>query len=564
MGVHTCGAPRRSGVRRFFWLCLVAAACVSAYADIRWAVADADATKAENPPAKADDANQPNANQQPDADKKPASNALGQGFLIRVNLPITDDVDTRVRRSVTQLLSNIQPGGPRPVIVVELWPGQSEFGAGSDFSRALSLAKFLWRDLKDLAPRVKTVAYLPKSVKGHAVLVAMACEEIVMAPDAEIGEAGIDEHVIGPTIRSGYKEIAQGRGTIPAALAPAMLDRDLSVLKVSTDVGTEYIFPNELDELKKQHLVKSADELKPRPLLVDGRRARQDLGLVSYLVDDDRRQALPGAEFVVVSIAVDRERTWKLDFEVPKRHGVRHVLGENGGPGALFHAARNVPPMLAICRDMEELCPDALLVNFTNPEPRMCLAVSRYSKVRVVGLCHQVYYGLRMAAHVLGRAQADLDLKAAGINHFTWISDLRDRRTGQDLLPSSSSACAPCRPTTSRCRASSSTCSGSSRRPATSTRASTWPGPPGPSGEQGYDFEAAAAERQGMWDDLARVNAGTTPVSALPGRSTSASASCRSSAACSRTATITSWPSTSPTAGTSPTCPTGPSSRCRG
>jgi alpha-galactosidase len=227
----------------------------------------------------------------------------------------------------------------------------------------------------------------------------------------------------------------------------------------------------------------------------------------------DRRRALPGAEFVVVSIAVDRERTWTLDFEVPRRHGVRHVLGENGGPGALFHAARNIPPMLAICRDMEELCADALLVNFTNPEPRMCLAVARYSKVRVVGLCHQVYYGVRMAAHVLGRAPGDLDLKAAGINHFTWISDLRDRHTGADLLPEF----------LTRLRAMPPDYEPLSRQlldvfglvPATGDGHAgeyvAWAF--GPVGEQGYDFVAAAAERQGMWDDLARVNAGTLPVS---------------------------------------------------
>ncbi|MBI5477322.1 MAG: alpha-glucosidase/alpha-galactosidase [Deltaproteobacteria bacterium] len=226
----------------------------------------------------------------------------------------------------------------------------------------------------------------------------------------------------------------------------------------------------------------------------------------------DRRRALPGAEFVVVSIAVDRERTWKLDFEVPRRHGVRHVLGENGGPGALFHAARNIPPMLAICRDLEALCPAALLVNFTNPEPRMCLAVSRYSKVRVVGLCHQVFHGVSAAAQVLGCAPADLDLKAAGINHFTWISDLRDRLTGADLYPEFRRRLAAMPPDFEPlCRQLHDVFG---LYPATGDQHAgeyvAWAF--GPVGEQGYDFAAAAAARQGMWDDLARVNAGTLPV----------------------------------------------------
>ena len=231
----------------------------------------------------------------------------------------------------------------------------------------------------------------------------------------------------------------------------------------------------------------------------------------------DRRRALPGAEFVVVSIARDRERTWKLDFEVPQRHGVRHVLGENGGPGALFHAARNIPPVLAICRDLEALCPDALLVNFTNPEPRICLAVSRYSKVRVVGLCHQVFHGRRAAAQVLGRAEADLDLKAAGINHFTWISDLRDRRTGADLYPEFRRRVQAMPPDFEPlCRQLHDLFG---RYPAAGDQhageyvAWAWE----PVGTKGYDFVAAAAERDAMWADMERVNAGTLPPSRFLG-----------------------------------------------
>ncbi len=169
------------------------------------------------------------------------------------------------------------------MLVLELWPGQVEGGAGSDFFRAMSLARFL--SSRDMAG-VKTVAYLPKTVKGHGVLVAMACEEIVMAPDAELGEAGIDEQTIGPTVRSGYKEIADARRTIPAAVALAMLDRDVQALKVTTEVGTEYVLADELDALKQRRVVQATEELKPRPFIFDGRRGREELGLVSYLADD--------------------------------------------------------------------------------------------------------------------------------------------------------------------------------------------------------------------------------------------------------------------------------------
>ncbi len=149
----------------------------------------------------------------------------------------------------------------------------------------------------------------------------------------------------------------------------------------------------------------------------------------------DRRQALPGADFVVVSVAVDRERTWKLDFEIPLRHGVRHVLGENGGPGGLSHSLRNIPLLLDIARDIEALAPRAWVINFTNPMSRLCLALARHTRLRFVGLCHQIHEGYRIVSEVLGVRPDDIRLLAAGLNHFTWILSMTDRRTGDDLYP---------------------------------------------------------------------------------------------------------------------------------
>ena len=229
------GAPRWSKVRQLFWLCVLAFAFSPVWADER----PAPDRKAD--PAKVD------AAKSAVVDKSAEPGQQAQGFLIRVDLPINGDVDTRVRAAVTKILSGLPRSQTRPVIVLELWPGQIEGGQGSDFFRAMSLARFL--SSRDLAG-VKTVAYLPKTVKGHGVLVAMACEEIVMAPDAELGEAGIDEPTIGPTVRSGYKEIADARRTIPPAVALAMLDRDVKALKVTTEVGTEYVLEDELNDLK--------------------------------------------------------------------------------------------------------------------------------------------------------------------------------------------------------------------------------------------------------------------------------------------------------------------------
>jgi len=149
----------------------------------------------------------------------------------------------------------------------------------------------------------------------------------------------------------------------------------------------------------------------------------------------DRRAALPGADFVLISIAVQRNRLWRLDWEIPLKHGVKHVLGENGGPGGLFHAMRNIPIVLDITRDVEALCPEALVINFTNPEGRVCQALNRYSKVKFIGLCHGIDMMRRAVSAALDVPLEEIDALAYGINHFSWVRTLRRRGTGEDLYP---------------------------------------------------------------------------------------------------------------------------------
>ena len=179
----------------------------------------------------------------------------------------------------------------------------------------------------------------------------------------------------------------------------------------------------------------------------------------------DYREALDGAQFVVNAIEVGaRENLWKRDFEIPLKHGVRQPYAENGGPGGFAHAARNIGPILQIARDMEQACPEAWFINFTNPMIRICDAVNRHSKIKAVGLCHQIYAGYVMVGVALAKdlsievppeltglhAAADqyaaqqivrhqivprVDIRAAGLNHFSWILSITDRRTGENLYP---------------------------------------------------------------------------------------------------------------------------------
>ena len=151
---------------------------------------------------------------------------------------------------------------------------------------------------------------------------------------------------------------------------------------------------------------------------------------ITVRVTTERAEALPGADAVVVSVEVDRDRRWQLDFDIPRRHGVDHILGENAGPGGLAHALRTIPLVVGIARDVERLAPDALLVNFTNPEGRICTAFRRHLDQPIVGLCHEVELARRRFSDVLARP---IECRAAGLNHLTALVAARDATTGADV-----------------------------------------------------------------------------------------------------------------------------------
>jgi alpha-galactosidase len=149
----------------------------------------------------------------------------------------------------------------------------------------------------------------------------------------------------------------------------------------------------------------------------------------------DRRAALKNADFVLVSVATKRMELWEQDFRVPLAFGVPHVYGENGGPGAAFHALRNFQIVLPICHDVEEVCPDAWILNFTNPEARILTAMLTLTRVKAIGLCHGFYSFRRLAEAVLSRPLAELDVRTAGINHFYTYYRIAEKLGGRDLVP---------------------------------------------------------------------------------------------------------------------------------
>ncbi len=149
----------------------------------------------------------------------------------------------------------------------------------------------------------------------------------------------------------------------------------------------------------------------------------------------DRTEALPGADYVITSVARKRMELWEQDFRVPLAHGFRHCLGENGGPGALFHALRSFELIIPICRDVERLCPDALLLNFTNPESRVLHAICHLTKAKAIGICHGVFGALHAISQYLGRPVEEFEIVSAGINHFYCVLTVKDRATGKEWLP---------------------------------------------------------------------------------------------------------------------------------
>jgi alpha-galactosidase len=120
---------------------------------------------------------------------------------------------------------------------------------------------------------------------------------------------------------------------------------------------------------------------------------------------------------------------------VPLSHGFRHPLGENGGPGAVFHALRSLRLVMPICRDIERLCPDALLLNFTNPEARVLDAITHLTQVKAAGLCHGVFSAISFISAYAGLPVEQLEVTSAGINHFYYVLQAIDRQSGADILP---------------------------------------------------------------------------------------------------------------------------------
>jgi alpha-galactosidase len=148
----------------------------------------------------------------------------------------------------------------------------------------------------------------------------------------------------------------------------------------------------------------------------------------------DRREALDGADYVLNMINVGGTEPFENEIRIPERYGVKQAIGDTLGPGGIFRGLRTIPTMLDIARDMEELCPDALLMNYTNPMAIICQALFEATDIETIGLCHSVPHTAEAIADYVGVPQDELDYWVAGINHLAWFLDCE--HDGEDVYPS--------------------------------------------------------------------------------------------------------------------------------
>ena len=176
----------------------------------------------------------------------------------------------------------------------------------------------------------------------------------------------------------------------------------------------------------------SAENLRMATELCRKRVRENGLGATIHPTTD-RREAIAGADYVIVVVRVGGLEAFAHDIEIPLKYGVDQCVGDTLGPGGIFYALRTIPVLLDIAADMRELAPNALMLNYANPMAMNSWAVRRAGGVHYLGLCHGVHGGYMQISHALGIPPEEIDFICAGINHQTWYIQVSHQ--GQDMLP---------------------------------------------------------------------------------------------------------------------------------
>lgn len=187
-----------------------------------------------------------------------------------------------------------------------------------------------------------------------------------------------------------------------------------------------------LYDIDNERLTESYELIKALNKNVNEDRA----SVKTYLGSQNRKEALRGANFVVNAIQVGGyDPSTIIDFEIPKKYGLKQTIADTLGIGGIFRALRTIPVMREFAEDMEEVCPDAIFLNYTNPMAMLSGYMQRYTKVKTIGLCHSVQVCVKSLYGALGLEMPEKHMeKIAGINHMAWLLEIKDK-DGNDLYP---------------------------------------------------------------------------------------------------------------------------------
>ena len=154
----------------------------------------------------------------------------------------------------------------------------------------------------------------------------------------------------------------------------------------------------------------------------------------SITAEPNLEKALANADFVVISIEVgDRFALWDQDWKIPQQYGIAQIYGENGGPGGLFHSLRIIPPILEICEKVLQIAPNATVFNYSNLMSRICTTVHRkFPELNFIGICHEIASLERFLPSILKTTMDNIEYRAAGLNHFSVMTEVRYKDSGKD------------------------------------------------------------------------------------------------------------------------------------
>ncbi len=189
-----------------------------------------------------------------------------------------------------------------------------------------------------------------------------------------------------------------------------------------------------MEDMTGTVVIHDSDPVAADDLCRLGRRIMEATGAsFAVEVNPDLLSALTGTDFVVVTITTGGLAAMRHDLEIPRRYGIVQTVGDTVGPGGLARGLRNIPVLVEIAQTMERVCPDAWLINLTNPMSTLVRAVTKTTRIKTVGLCHELFGARRILGQFFDAGGDDLETEVAGINHLIWI--VQATANGRDALP---------------------------------------------------------------------------------------------------------------------------------